>query len=128
MHRRPRILIADDDRALVDTIREALEDDFIVETAADGSEALTKAGKVRPDLVMLDVEMPKMDGYQSCRAMREQLDMAAIPIIMLTGRNEAEDAQRAFEAGATDYLTKPFSIAQLRARAETCLLRGSADN
>lgn len=123
---RPRILIADDDPSLVDTMREALEDDFTVETASNGSEAFEKACRVRPDLVMLDVTMPKMNGYESCRAIRRQVEIATVPIIMLTGRAAPAEAAKAFEAGATDYLPKPFSISQLRARAQTCLMRGAS--
>ena len=121
---KPRILIADDDPTLVDTMREALEEDFTVDTASDGSEALEKARRARPDLVMLDVTMPRMDGYASCRAMRQHAEIATVPIIMLTGRAAPTEATKAFEAGAADYLPKPFSISQLRARAQTCLMRG----
>lgn len=121
---KPRIVIADDDQALLDTMREVLEEDFVVDTASDGSEAVAKATRVRPNLVLLDVEMPQMDGYQACRALRERPETATTPIIMVTARSDAADAQRAFEAGATDYLAKPFSISQLRARTHVWLMRG----
>ena len=123
---RPRLLIADDDKMLVDTMREALEEDFAVETAKDGSEAVKKACEMRPDVVLVDVTMPKLNGYQTCRFLRDQPETADVPIIMVTGHNEPEDAEKAFEAGATDYLTKPFSISQLRARTQTWLMRAAA--
>ncbi len=126
MQMRPRLLIADDDQELIDTMREVLEEDFTVETAADGSEALRKAREVHPDVVLVDVSMPKLNGYQACRALRDQPETADIPIIIVTARNDPEDAAKAFQVGATDYLSKPFSISQLRARAQTVLMRGVA--
>ena len=123
MSKRPQLLIAEDDRMLAETMRDVLEEDFSVETAADGSEALAKASELRPDLVVVDARMPKIDGYQACRMLRDQPAMAEIPIIMVTGRLGRGAAERAFAAGATDYITKPFSLPQLRARARTWLMR-----
>lgn len=123
MPKRPQLLIAEDDGLLVETMREVLQEDFAIETAADGSEAVAKASECQPDVIVVDVRMPKMDGYQACRALRDQPAMADVPIIMVTGRTGHSAARRAFDAGATDYITKPFSLAQLRTRARTWLMR-----
>ena len=123
MSNRPQLLIAEDDRVLVETMRDVLAEDFSVATAADGSEALARALELRPDVVVVDAKMPKVDGFQACRMLRDQPAMADIPIIMVTGRTGQAAAARAFAAGASDYITKPFSLSQLRARARTWLMR-----
>jgi CheY-like chemotaxis protein len=120
---RPKLLIADDDSSTVSIMSEALGDDFAVDTAEDGSEAVRKAEQARPDVVLMDAGMPEMDGYQTCRALRERPETADVPIIMVTGQTGPSGARQAFEAGATDYLAKPFSVGQLRARAQTWLMR-----
>jgi two-component system, OmpR family, response regulator MprA len=122
---RPCILIAEDDASLADTMREVFADDFSVETAADGVEAVSVARRVHPDVVVLDASMPRMDGLSACRALREDPATADLPIIMVTGEDPAVAASRAFDAGATDFLPKPFSISQLRARATICAMRGA---
>src|SRR6185436_6861019 len=126
IHRRPRLLIADDDRALAETMREVLEEDFAVGLAVDGDEAVARARDERPDVMVIDARMPRMDGFDACRALRHDPRTADLPIIMVTGGTEPTLATEAFEAGATDYLPKPFSISQLRSRARTCLLRRQA--
>ena len=120
---RPRLLIAEDDRDLAETMRDALEEDFAVDLAADGTEALALARGERPDVVVMDARMPSMSGFEACRALRHDPRTADLPIIMMTGATEPAVASAAFDAGATDYLSKPFSISQLRTRARTCLLR-----
>ena len=120
---RPRLLIAEDDRDLAETMRDALEDDFAVDLAADGTEALALARGERPDVVVMDARMPSMSGFEACRALRHDPRTADLPIIMMTGDTEPAVARAAFDAGATDYMSKPFSISQLRTRARTCLLR-----
>jgi DNA-binding response OmpR family regulator len=122
-HRRPRLLIADDDRVLAETMRDVLEEDFAVGLAADGNEAVALARDERPDVMVIDARMPRLDGFGACRALRHDPRTADVPIIMVTGGTEPTLATEAFEAGATDYLSKPFSISQLRSRARTCLLR-----
>lgn len=125
-HRRPRLLIAEDDRELAETLRDVLEEDFAVGLAADGDEAVALARAERPDVLVMDVRMPRLDGFGACRALRHDPRTADLPIIMVTGGTEPGLVQRAFDAGATDYLPKPFSISQLRSRARTCLLRRQA--
>jgi CheY-like chemotaxis protein len=123
---RPRLLIAEDDRDLAETMREALEEDFAVDVAANGSEAVARAQDRHPDVVVMDARMPKMNGLEACRALRLDPRTAELPIIVVTGSAEPELLSAAFDAGATDYLPKPFSISQLRSRALTCVLRGQA--
>jgi CheY-like chemotaxis protein len=120
---RPKLLIAEDDRDLAETMREVLEGDFAVDVAADGSEAVARARDDLPDVMLMDARMPNMDGFDACRALRHDPRTADLPIIMVTGGTEPGLASAAFDAGATDYLSKPFSISQLRSRALTCLLR-----
>jgi len=120
---RPRLLIAEDDSDLAETMREVLEEDFAVDVAVNGSEAVALAHEEHPDVVVMDARMPKMNGFEACRALRDNPETADLPIIMVTGGTEPELASAAFDAGATDYLPKPFSISQLRSRARTCLLR-----
>jgi DNA-binding response OmpR family regulator len=122
---RPCILIAEDDRSLADAMRDVFADDFSVETASDGVEAVSAARRLHPDVVVLDASMPRMDGLSACRALREDPATADLPIIMVTGDDPATAAPRAFDAGATDFLAKPFSVSQLRARATICAMRRS---
>jgi DNA-binding response OmpR family regulator len=125
-HHRPRLLIAEDDRALAESMREVLEEDFTVGLAVDGNDAVAQARDECPDVMVIDARMPRLDGFGACRALRHDPRTADLPIIMVTGGTEPRMATEAFEAGATDYLSKPFSISQLRARARTCLLRRQA--
>jgi len=118
------MLIAEDDRTIAALMRDVLEEDFRVDTASDGLDAIMRARRHPPDIVLMDAEMPKMDGYQACRALRRRPETAAVPIIFVTAKTQPAAVSAAFEAGATDYLPKPFSIAQLRARAHTCVMRG----
>ena len=123
---RPRLLIAEDDRDLAETMREVLEEDFTVDVAANGTEAVARARDGHPDVVVMDARMPKMSGLEACRELRHDPKTADLPIIMVTGGTEPELASAAFDAGATDYLPKPFSSSQLRSRAMTCVLRHQA--
>ena len=122
---RPCILIAEDDQSLAETMRDVLEEDFAVETAADGQEALSVARRVHPDVMVLDARMPRLDGLSACRKLREDPATADVPIILVTGEDPATAASQAFDAGATDFLPKPFSISQLRARATVCAMRAA---
>ncbi|MCH9010710.1 MAG: response regulator transcription factor [Chloroflexi bacterium] len=116
-----RILIADDDREIVRTVRAYLEDSgFEVSAAHDGSSALTAFHNERPDLIVLDVMMPELDGLDVVRTIRRQSD---VPIIMLTARVEEMDRLIGLELGADDYVTKPFSPRELVARVKGVLRR-----
>ena len=124
MRPRPRILIADDDRSLLGRMSAILGKDFATVTASNGSDAVEKARRTRPDIIVVDAEMPRMDGYRVCRALRDRAETARVPIIVVTDKTSPSDARDAFAAGASDYLAKPFSISQLRARADTWFMRG----
>jgi len=116
-----RVLIAEDDREIVKVVRAYLERaGFNVLTSYDGKEALFMAQQERPDLVILDLMLPEMDGLDVCRLLRRESD---IPIIMLTARVEEVDKLVGLELGADDYITKPFSPRELVARVRATLRR-----
>lgn len=120
------ILIADDDRGVVELLAHALSSNgYQVLTAGDGQEAIEVAIREEPDLVVLDVGMPKADGYEVTRALRERSATRETPIIMLTGQRGEELAAKGFEVGVDDYLLKPVALAQVLARVQTWLLRHS---
>lgn len=122
--RRTRILAVDDERSILDIIRRRLEPEgYEVITARDGEEALKVALEWGPDLAILDVIMPKMDGLELCRRMREHPHLAALPVLFLTSRESVEDRIRGFEAGADDYLPKPFDLRELSLRIRALLRR-----
>ncbi len=115
------ILVIDDDEAFRDELREQLAEaeGFRVTAAADGEEGLECAREGRLDLVILDVDMPGMNGIETCRRLREQ--GVKVPIIMLTGRSGEADTVGALDGGANDYVTKPFRLAELLARIKAQL-------
>jgi DNA-binding response OmpR family regulator len=116
-----KILIADDDRELGEILNFALtRAGFEVVAATDGVQALEMFEAEQPALVLLDWSMPRMDGLEVCRRLRER---STVPIIMLTVRNQEEDVLRAFEVGADDHVAKPFSPKQLVARVRAALRR-----
>ena len=121
----PSVLIIEDDPALLRGLRDNFEaQDYRVRLARDGREGLSAALANPPDLLLLDIMLPKMNGYEICRAVRaKQLEM---PIIMLTAKGQEEDIVRGLELGADDYMTKPFSIRKLLARAKAFLRRRRA--
>jgi CheY-like chemotaxis protein len=104
------ILIADDEPAIVDLVRFTLEDPQVrIVEAADGAAALDLARQARPDIALLDVQMPRLTGLDVCRRLRELPECAHTRIILLTAAAQAEDRRRGLAAGADHYLTKPFS-------------------
>jgi len=98
-----------------------LKEDCELELAENGQEALDAIEKNKPDLILLDVMMPVMDGYETCKRLKENPDSRDIPVIFLTAKSETEDITRAFELGAVDYVTKPFRAGELLARVKTQL-------
>ena len=116
------ILVADDEPSIVDLVRFTLEDaDVRVVEASDGAEALVLARRIKPDLVLLDVHMPRLDGREVCRQLRREPAFARTPIIMLTAAGQQADRTRGLGAGADEYLTKPFSPLALLALVEALL-------
>jgi DNA-binding response OmpR family regulator len=121
-----KVLIADDDADLRDLIAFALtQAGYLVLKTADGAAALAAFAAEAPDLVILDVNMPHLSGFQVCAAIRER---SAVPVMMLTVRGEEEDLVRALELGADDYLTKPFSPRTLIARIKALLRRAGMES
>jgi len=121
---RARILVADDDDSIAKVLERALgRDGYEVTRAVNGQEAVKLASQHEFDLILLDVQMPVMDGFAACRAMRADERLASIPIVMLTGRNEEEYVMTGFAEGVTDYMTKPFAVSQVRARVRAWLMR-----
>lgn len=121
----PRILIAEDDRAVRDSLERALRlEGYAVETAPDGAAALTSFGENPADLLVLDIMMPKVDGMTVARTLRSRGNRT--PILMLTAKHEITDRVAGLDAGADDYLVKPFSLDELLARLRA-LLRRSLD-
>lgn len=117
-----KILVAEDDRNIRSGLVDALElEGYVMEEAAAGAGALRKFTAFRPDLVLLDVMMPNLNGYEVCRRIRRS-DVAT-PIIMLTAKGEDMDKILGLEYGADDYMTKPFNILEVRARIRTVLRR-----
>ena len=114
-----KILVVEDDISLRETLAYNLEKQgYAVETAGDGKQGLQLARLIQPDLILLDVMLPGMDGFDVCRILRQEMD---IPILMLTARTDEIDRVVGLELGADDYVTKPFSMRELIARVKTRL-------
>jgi DNA-binding response OmpR family regulator len=110
----PKILVVDDEATLVETIRYNLRrEGYEVVAALDGAQAVETARRERPDLVVLDLMLPKLDGFEVCRILRRE---STVPILMLTAKDEEVDKIVGLELGADDYVTKPFSMRELLAR------------
>jgi two-component system KDP operon response regulator KdpE len=121
MSKKARVLVVDDDPRLLRFVRANLESvDYEVFTATEGSSALELVERERLDLIVLDIMLPGMDGYELCQRVRE---FSTLPIIMLTARDEEADKVRGLRLGADDYLTKPFGAQELLARVEAVLRR-----
>jgi len=119
-----KILIIDDDARLVKNVETYLKDfGFRIDAALNGTDGLRKVKSSQPDLVVLDLMMPGLDGLEVCREIRKD---NTVPIIMLTARGEESDVVAGLEVGADDYLTKPFSLRELAARIKAALRRTSA--
>jgi DNA-binding response OmpR family regulator len=118
-----RILVVDDEPTLLATVRFNLErEGYEVLTAVNGGDALQQADRERPDLVLLDLMLPGMHGFEICRALRKR---TSIPIVILTARTDEVDRVVGLELGADDYITKPFSMVELIARVRACLRRAA---
>lgn len=122
--RSPRVLIIEDEDAIATMLRYNLEgQDYQVSVASDGEQALVILDEQKPDLILLDWMLPYLSGIEVCRRIRQDKDKRQIPIIMLTAKGEEQDIVRGLEAGADDYVTKPFSTTELMARVKAALRR-----
>jgi two-component system, OmpR family, response regulator len=115
--------VAEDDARMAAAIRRGLRfEGLVVDLAGEGEEAIRKAGATQYDAIVLDVMMPGLDGFETCRRLRA--DGLWVPVLMLTARDAVEDRVRGLDGGADDYLTKPFSLAELLARLRALVRRG----
>ncbi len=123
-----KIFVAEDDPALLPMVAYNLQKEgFLVREATDGEDARTMLHEERPDLAILDWMMPHLSGLQLCRHIRHSPELRDLPVIMLTARGEQEDRVRGLDAGADDYIGKPFSPGELVARVRALLRRSRAD-
>jgi DNA-binding response OmpR family regulator len=122
--RRPLVLVADDDPDILSLVKLRLErSGYDVVSAGDGEQALETAKMRTPDLALLDVMMPKLDGYEVTARLRQEEATRHLPVILLTARVQESDIARGVEAGADDYVKKPFSTHELRDRVQAVLGR-----
>ena len=118
------VLVVEDDKNIRDLLQMYLEKEgYAVTVAADGGQGLTKFRAIKPDMVLLDVMMPVMDGWDVCKAIRAE---SQTPVIMLTAKSETDDKVAGLKSGADDYITKPFEMKEVLARIEAVLRRSSS--
>jgi CheY-like chemotaxis protein len=125
---RKKILLVDDSTTILMMERMILnKGPYDLVTAANGEEALAKAKSERPDLILMDVVMPKMNGFEACRAIRADQDIKHTPIIMVTTRGEGLNVEQGFESGCNDYVTKPINTTELLTKLRDVLGARSSD-
>lgn len=120
-----RILLVDDSTTTLFMEEMILKASYELERASDGEEAIEKALAAPPDLVLLDLVMPGMDGFEVCRRLREEPTTRDVPVIMVTTRGEEHNVEKGFAAGCTDYVTKPINTLEIKAKVRTYLGEGS---
>lgn len=124
----PHIMAVDDDVEVLETLGRVLRHEaFDVTLASSGAQALSILETVRPDMLILDIIMPEMDGIAVCRRLRRDSRFASLPILFLTAKGGTDDIVTGLDAGADDYVVKPFELAELRARVAALLRRGSRE-
>jgi excisionase family DNA binding protein len=124
---RPRILVVDDDASLLAALRETLEQvmpEASVAVASDGYEALVQVGAFRPDVLVLDIRMPRLDGFEVCRRLKARKETASIKILAVTAHPEGHVRDQVMACGADDFLEKPFAIEKFRSRVVGLLAKG----
>ncbi len=115
------VLVVDDTEANIDLLVAALDDEYEVSVAMDGESALEIANLETPDLILLDIMMPDMDGYEVCRRLQGNANTSNVPIIFITSMGEIDNKTKGLELGAVDYITKPFEVMEVKARVKTHL-------
>lgn len=121
-----RILVVDDEPSIAKVLRKQLEvAGFEVNVGVDGEDGLTKAREWRPDLLVLDVMLPKRNGHEVCSALRQDEQFRRLPIIMLTAKAQRQDQQEAMQRGADAYLAKPFQLEELLAKVRALLAKAA---
>lgn len=113
-----KIVVADDEPFILSALQDTLSDSYSVTTASNGAEAIRLAQKVMPDLIILDVMMPEMDGLDACKNLKRDKLTATIPVILLTAKGQITDIEKGFKSGADAYVVKPFSPARLIEKVE----------
>jgi len=116
-----RVLIVDDVKTNIDILVQALRDEYKLSVAVDGASALRAIEKTPPDLVLLDIVMPGIDGYEVCRQLRAQEATRELPVMFLSALEDVKDKTKGFEVGGNDYLTKPFEVLEVKARVRSLL-------
>lgn len=118
---RKKILLVDDANTILMIEKMILKNDYDLVTARDGEEAITSALSERPDLILLDVVMPKMDGFEACKRIRQEPTTSCIPIIMVTTRGEEYNIETAYTSGCNDYVSKPINGLELLSKVRNHL-------
>ena len=121
MDRQKTIMIVDDTEMNIDILVEALNDDYELLIAINGLDAIELIEEQKPDLILLDIMMPEMDGYEVLKKLKENLDLEPIPVILLSAITDSDSKNKGFSLGAVDYVTKPFEIVEVKARVKTQL-------
>jgi DNA-binding response OmpR family regulator len=109
-----KVLIVDDTEENIDILIEALGNEYDISVATDGETALESLNEEIPDIILLDIIMPDMDGYEVCRCIKENKEFSKVPIIFLTAMTDIDSRSKGFELGAADYITKPFDIFEIK--------------
>lgn len=118
---KPKILIVDDDPVNIELLEGYLSKEYDILKAHDGSEAITIVEENPPDIILLDLIMPKMNGFEACKKLKDEPSTNHIPIVIVSSLHEIEDRNKAIEAGADDFITKPFDIVELTVRVKSHL-------
>jgi CheY-like chemotaxis protein len=113
-----RVVVADDEPFILSALQDTLSDSYSVTTASNGAEAIKVAERVMPDLIILDVMMPEMDGLEACKNLKRNKITSSIPVILLTAKGQITDIEKGFKSGADAYVVKPFSPARLIEKVE----------
>jgi CheY-like chemotaxis protein len=123
-----KILVVDDEKNITELIKSILaKEGYNVHTANSGNDGLTKAAEILPDLILMDITMPDMDGYQTTEKIKQNPELVDIPVVFLTGKSAMEDGGKAFASGGASYVRKPFNNQQLKDLVKLILSSVSTD-